>query len=739
MINIFIGFTKIFFKASILAFSVFFFLELESAESQYIYLLVLICFLIIWLFFSKIKNTNNYDSSKSTLAIIIKLLFLSLTLMLAVVYIPLTETTFLKNYGKILLILLTLSTGLLVVTHFDRLTSCNVDRKSYKESFISIVLLAIIISFSLYVKVPYLEYPFTGEHTMKYNTYVEPALYMVEKDSPFVMQTKYYIDPIENPMGIYDYFWVPPIIPWGLFVTYKLLPGVSVELATRIFTSLVGVLILITSYLLARKFTNNVSALVFVALLAINPIIQFIGFVTVIDSILLLFMLLSMRKLYDWYVNSDHDNLIYAGLLYGIGNSFKYSLTFWYLPFVFLLIFTSDSVWRTKIVHFILFNISAAIPFLIAQSGIRFLPSLLYLELIILFLWSLLLFVLFKYREELYEKVETVTNILLKSKKIISLIATFGLSSLGVILYFINNNSNLLQETLTDRRLFLNFDLYQHIIIEQVMNYATTPLFIIGLIGIIFSVFLYKYSVLYKFTTLYFIGILIYIIATAKVLFFHNYYTTPIMLALALGGFSILHMIVKIYENDKLRILIITICVTFLLLPATYNANVERFSKYRGDVYAAAKYMSDNNGSAKIYIDDSYTLSLTILTGISRIEPGQLAINDELKKMVDEKGFSETMNSLGVKYLVSTRQDPDYSAFLPLFTNKIQQTSNYQRTNRILATLDPETYTFPTDLPLRQTLLNEVKIDKYFSFEKEVGGYYFYRCCNVFLNDFNNL
>lgn len=42
-------------------------------------------------------------------------------------------------------------------------------------------LLVAILVFTA-IKVPFLHAPFTGKHSMKYNTYVEPAVYMVQED-----------------------------------------------------------------------------------------------------------------------------------------------------------------------------------------------------------------------------------------------------------------------------------------------------------------------------------------------------------------------------------------------------------------------------------------------------------------------------------------------------------------------------------------------------------------------------
>ena len=82
-------------------------------------------------------------------------------------------------------------------------------------------LIAILFLFT-WIKAPYLAAPFTGEHSMKYNTYVEPAVYMVQKDSMLWNQKKYVSDPVHNPEGIFPKFEHLPLMEWGLFLTYRL-------------------------------------------------------------------------------------------------------------------------------------------------------------------------------------------------------------------------------------------------------------------------------------------------------------------------------------------------------------------------------------------------------------------------------------------------------------------------------------------------------------------------------------
>ena len=63
----------------------------------------------------------------------------------------------------------------------------------------NITAIFIILLIFTFIKAPYFSMPFTGEHSLKYNSYVEPAMYMAERNNPFWVQYRYLSDPIKNP------------------------------------------------------------------------------------------------------------------------------------------------------------------------------------------------------------------------------------------------------------------------------------------------------------------------------------------------------------------------------------------------------------------------------------------------------------------------------------------------------------------------------------------------------------
>ena len=124
-----------------------------------------------------------------------------------------------------------------------------ISKKIYSNifGFISIVLLLIIF---VSIKAPFFNNSFAGGSVaVKYNSYVEPAKYMAEKNNPFWYQAKYSSDPITNPNGIRGNFGNLVLLDWMLFLSYKIMPFNSIEVNTRLVMTLIGVLIIIFYFL----------------------------------------------------------------------------------------------------------------------------------------------------------------------------------------------------------------------------------------------------------------------------------------------------------------------------------------------------------------------------------------------------------------------------------------------------------------------------------------------------------
>ena len=209
----------------------------------------------------------------------------------------------------------------------------------YCHGFSYVLALLLAITVFTAIKVPYLNVPFTGEHSMKYNTYVEPAFYMSQKNTMLWNQKKYVADPVHNPEGIFTEFDHLPLMEWGLFLTYKLFPGTAMELKTRIFTHSIGVLVLLYAYLFFCGYFPKSYNVLFIGLLALNPVFSFSSYVTVLDIIAFLFMFMSLRQISVYFSRKNISSLMWAAVWFGLGNAVKYPLFLWLAPISLLFMF----------------------------------------------------------------------------------------------------------------------------------------------------------------------------------------------------------------------------------------------------------------------------------------------------------------------------------------------------------------------------------------------------------------
>lgn len=597
-------------------------------------------------------------------------------------------------------------------------------RLFYRHGLIYLIGLILILTLFTVVKAPYFSVSFTGDHTMKYNTHVEPAMYMHEQNDPFWYQVKYRVDPVNNPQGIRSAFSSPPLLEWGLFTTFKLMPAKSLEYNTRLFMHLIGLCILLASYILfAWLFTKN-EALLITFLIAINPIINFISFVTVEDSLLILFTLLSLICLVKHIKKSNLAYLFFAGLFFGIGNASKFSIFLWLFPIITLMLAFYSRKTYIFLRDITLVFIISIVPILVVRTSVSSLPADPVNSLIRLSLWIAALYLSYKMiikfeslLSELFQKIVTRKHYL---------ITALALSFIAALL-FLNyiNLHRLANEFLTDSSLIFNWPMYQYIINEQLKGYTTANVYYLGITGF-FYVFLIA-GRKYKIVLLAFLsGTVIYLLAASKVIFFHNYYTGIMMIPFSLS-IALAFTMLRISLQNKFITIYMLLTLLVFIYPASLYYNTARLSSERPKMdqfYQVADYLMNNTKDDHIYIDDSYLLTLTIMTGRGRVEEYHLA-NDTIRQSVKEIGFASTMEKFGVVYLLTTRETPRYERYVNLFSEEKLATVAYRRSDLIQAILDPSYEYFP-DMELRQEIIDRKKIEDKFILEQEFGPYKIY-------------
>lgn len=591
-------------------------------------------------------------------------------------------------------------------------------RWCHKKNWLYLIGLVLIITMFTAIKAPYFNITFSG---MKYNSYVGPAKYMYEHHNPFWSQKKYSVDPIDNPQGIFKSFGTLPIIEWGLFLTYKLFPGNSIEFNTRIFTNFLGILILIFAYLFFSKWLTKKQSLLVTFLMALNPIINYSSFKTIEDSLLLIFMFISLNYLSVYFNSRDIRYLFFSGLFFGIGNSCKYSLFLWLAPISIILMFFYKKKSLLKDIAILI--ILSLIPTIVFKTSLRYLPTNAILSIVKFLAWVAFFILIYYLLKKYNEKLEKFDSFL-TSKKFLLFISIVILTLIGVVFLYYTGLYKFSNEFLTDSKLIFNKAMYNFMLNTQFKSYMTNIVFYLGLIGFIFSLLfgLKKQRIL---LLSFFSGVMIYWVLASKVIFFHNYYANIIMITFCLSIGIMIYLIGKSFKNKFLSIILL-LFIGIIIFPPSYNAVIVILDKEKNQyVGQAAQYLIENTKENEIYIDAGNNQYLTILSNRAQTRDFLLD-SPEIKNSIKEIGFSEAMKKYNISYIVTTKNTPEYERYVNLFADEELKSISYKRTDIILSKIENEYEELP-DLEIRNELIEKYNLKDKFFLENQIGPYKFFK------------
>ena len=149
------------------------------------------------------KDVNKTPSNKKSLLLLFNIVLLTLAFFRVNEQVLFSRIIFFVNFIAIFLI------------NFSK------DKKTKEfDKKTEMLLLASILGIFTFIKAPYFQMNFTGNNTMKYNTYVEPAKFMLKRKDPFLMEKRYRANPINNRLGV-EKLTTLPLIEWGLAASYS--------------------------------------------------------------------------------------------------------------------------------------------------------------------------------------------------------------------------------------------------------------------------------------------------------------------------------------------------------------------------------------------------------------------------------------------------------------------------------------------------------------------------------------
>jgi hypothetical protein len=597
-------------------------------------------------------------------------------------------------------------------------------RALYRHGPAYVLILVLTVAAFTAIKAPYFSAPFTGEHSMKYNTYVEPAYYMLQKDSMLWNQKKYVADPVHNPEGIFPRFDHLPLMEWGLYLTFRLFPDAGMELKTRLFTHVIGVLILVCGYLFfCRYFPKRFCAL-FVILLALNPVFSFSTYVTVLDSIALLFMFLSLLQLGAAIDQGKVAGLLGAATWFGLGNAVKYPLFLWLAPIAFLFIYFADTD-RARFLRD--FTIYVAVSLAVTAAAVvvtRLLIPAPRLAVGMALAASAALLVGRRELQRHQESVDRGFSYLWNHKAALGAVVALSVLA-GLVAFRLSRLSDFEDEFLTDPTLVANYRLYKYMLLQQFKNYMTRNLFWLGVGGGALAL-LTREKAMRRVWLPFAFGSLVYWVVASKSIFFHIYYSLIIVLTLTAGAAYFIDFVVRNFRPDLQRI-VVYLCFLSLLVPPILDETTGRMKNYV-PVENAIRYIKENTRPDEFILFEGYLTPLSIYTGRGFVMPAVL-IDDAIRRDIRTIGFAETMRKYKVKYLFTPYERPYYADFAPIFEETgITEPSgtNFNRIITIYKTIgvsDPE---ISKDLREVEKVEEKYDIKDKFVLASRVGRFGFY-------------
>lgn len=597
-------------------------------------------------------------------------------------------------------------------------------RTVYCHGFSHVLVLLIVITVFTAIKVPYLGAPFTGEHSMKYNTYVEPAVYMVQKDSMLWNQKKYVADPVHNPEGIFPKFEHLPLMEWGLFLTYKLFPVAGIEMKTRIFTHLIGVLTLLWTYRFFSGYFPKSFNLLFIGAIAINPVFSFSTYVTVLDSIAFLFMIISLRQISVYLERKRIGSLLWAGVWFGLGNAVKYPLFLWLAPTAFLFLYfqRKDNAGFFKEYGIYLFTcLLVTFVTVLAVSNLISSPGF---SLLLVFFLALLLLGIDRFLVKYDASVQRMAGYIVSKKGIFVLI--FALSVLaGIFLFRTLRLSDYADEFLTDSTLIGNYRLYKYMLFHQFKEYMTRNLFWIGMSGAALAL-MTREGAMKRVWVPFLFGSLVYWVAASKSIFFHIYYSLIIVWTLTFSAAYFIHFLLGNLKNAMQKSIVL-VGFLALILPPVVDATTGRMHNFV-DVRSAVRFIQENTKPDEFLLFEGYLTPLSIYTGRGFVMPAVLA-NDTIRQDIRRIGFATTMRKYRIKYLFTPNDQPFFLDYAPLFeaTNLLEPSGqNFNRNILIYKTIGISDKGVKEDLRQVEEIERKYKIPEKFILEKQIGKMKFY-------------
>lgn len=467
--------------------------------------------------------------------------------------------------------------------------------------------LSLILLIFVAVKFPYMDLDFTGLHNMKYSSYVEPALHMLNHGWLW-NEHRYLAIPAVFDSGVADTWGSYPMLEWGLYGMFKYFPYLSVELNTRILMTVIGVFIIIVSYLLLKRFLSKENMLVVLFLMSLSPLIQFITFVTVYDTLLYLFTIYSLLLLIKGMEEGSSKSVFLAGIVAGININLKYSAALFALPLyaiAFLFYKRNNAVPRFR--YALLFLPQLLLQTIIFRLTLRYAPQntrhFVGMFIVILITYLFVYFYL-EHFNAFYDRL--IKRQFVRRVTIFLFIVACALAIIAVLK--VDWVKTLGRDFVTDRALIFYWPLY-NAIAQHIVSLLTFKVAFIALPGLL-CLLLFGHRNVKLASIMFLTSSVIYVIMASKVIYFHDYYLHIVIITVLMFSAFFIYSASRLMSNRWLGYLVI---VLFLLsfIPDSIKAINNILSRQSPGVKEVANYLNNHMTEDEFFISSGLPTSVT--------------------------------------------------------------------------------------------------------------------------------
>lgn len=602
------------------------------------------------------------------------------------------------------------------------------DGNNKDRSITEYIFLLFVLTVYLAVRAPYLDLSFTGLHEMKYSTYVEPAKHMTEHGFLW-NQAMYQSDPESLPEGKFDTFGQYPFMEWGITSLSKLNNGSSLEFNTRLFMTILGVAILILLNVVTKMFMQPRQRLVFIFLLSINPIFQFFTFVTVLDSINILFFLISIYFLIRGLEKQKLNLLFLSGVVAGIGVNVKYHALIFYTPLIIYLLFKFCNKNYTNLaVYLITVLPSLVLETVFFRSSLRYLPRDPIFFGSIFIIIVILHIILFYKIDSFKTKLETLV-----ASRITMIYSTIIAASILILLSILTIKwvQSYLIEFVTDGHLILNINFYTYFF-EKYISWVSLPILILAGLAVPFIFSVENKSK--KYYIAFWLSAIVYFLITSKVLFFHEYYHHILVIVILM--FATIFVNVPKMIAGRSKAFLYNILVTILLASTSLSYVTETInflSQERPSIKLVANEISKILPKDKYFIYSSnvptsvgyYSNRFSLFQNLT-FDYNRNTETEIRNKIKQGYNFGDIMQSFGITvYITRTKPTEINDDFAYLYIKKTEVQKNIsERTEIILC--DVEDICHSKTTTGSESEIFTTQILPYLHLLNTIDGYYIY-------------